>query len=267
MLTEPTQTYQDQLNEQKAKYLLQLWELVEAYPVVMVLVFLAVICVIVIIIIPWIIQYCRKHGIKNGSEVTPSEHLNDEIRRNEVRKKRISILPAPDVDPKFCYWTLHKKLIDLAQNIENAEPCHRTRCCVVCRNAELAENYARMFYHRIENAASLDHYGWVYYREPKDMNLKLCIKSCFFESLRIFNEIELLDKRFIRQVDFFDQANRHTLLVLRKMQNTPEPDEQLLQIATLEGLSIVLFSTEPVPGYHIIEILQEGGENECASGN
>ena len=122
MLTESTQTYQDQLNEQQAKDLLWLWELVKTYPVIAGLAVIAVVCVVVCVvlkfIIPWIVQYCQKHGIKSGSEVAPSEHLNEEIRRNEVRKKRISILPAPAVDPKFCDWTLHESLIELAQKIE-----------------------------------------------------------------------------------------------------------------------------------------------------
>lgn len=270
MPTESMQIYQDKLNEEQAKGVLWLWERAKAHPVISLLVAVAVICVVLCvvlrIIIPWIIQYCQQHGIKKDS-IPPSEHLKKKIRRSEVQNKRISILPAPAVDPRFCDLTLHDNLIDLAQKIENAESCHRTRCCVVCQNAELAENYARMFYHRMENAASLNHYGWVYYKEPKDMNLELCIESCFFESLRIFNEIELPEKRFIRQVDFLDQPNMHTLLVLRKMQNASKPDDKLLQIAALKGLSIVLFSTEEVPGYHTIEIPQEGGRNECASGN
>lgn len=267
MPTESMQIYQDKLNEEQAKGVLWLWERAKAHPVVSLLVAGAAIWVVGRFIIPRIIQYCRRHGIKSVLGIALSEPSKEEIRRSEVQEKRISILPAPAVDPRFCDLTLHDNLIDLAQKIENAEPCYRTRCCVVCRNAELAENYARMFYQRMENAASLDHYGWVYYKEPKDMNLKLCIKNCFFESLKIGIEEKLLEDRFIKQVNFLDKHNRHTLLVLRKMQDTSEPDDKLLQIAALKGLSIVLFSTEPVPGYHTIEIPQEGGRNECASGN
>lgn len=260
MPTESIPSYQEQWNEEQSKGFLWLWEQVKAHPVIAVVIFGVIVFVILKFIIPGIIRYCQKQGIKNPSEVPASEHLTDSVRKDEIKKKRISILPAPAVDPKYCHMTLHERLVELAESIEQADPSHRTRCCVVCRDEKLVENYARMFYQRIENAAVLDKHGWVYYKKPKDDTLELCIEHCFFESLRMYNEILLPEKRFIRQVDFFDQPNVHTLLVISKTSSTNKQDDALLQIASLAGLSIVLFSAKPVPGYHTIEIPQEGGD-------
>lgn len=259
MPTDPTVSYQQQFEEEKAKGFLWLWEIVKANPGLSI-----VLGLILIALLLWagiaIMRYLRKLGVRNFSEIPPSEHLNDAVRRDEIKKKRITILPGPNVEEEYRTIPMPKQLDELACSVEYAPASHRTRCCVVCREDKRVENYARMFYQRIEHADVLDKLGWIYYKKPKDDTLELCIEHCFFDSLRIFNEIPLPKNRFIRQVDYFDQPNVHTMLVIRMSKNPSRQDDALLQIAALAGLSVVLFAVRPVPGYDLIEIPLEGGE-------
>lgn len=259
MPTEPTQLYQQLLEEETAKGILQLLEFIKAHPVYAFVLVLILAVLLGLTVVP-VVRWLRKHGVRNPGELPPSEHLNDAVRRDEIKKKRITILPAPNVDGEYLDVPMPKQLDNLAQSIERAPTNHRTRCCVVCREEKRVENYARMFYRRIEQVAVLDKLGWIYYKKPKDDTLELCIEHCFFDSLRIFNEVPLPQNRFIRQVDYFDQPNVHTLLVIRMSKNPRKQDDALMQIAALAGLSVILFAERPVPGYETIEILLEGGE-------
>lgn len=258
MATEPIQSYQQMLENEKARGLLRLWEVIKANPAPSVVLGL-ILAVLLVWTLVGLVRWLRKQGVKNFSEIPPTEHLNDIVRRDEIKKKRITILPSPNVDAEYLDSTMPKDLDELARSIEQAPTSHRTRCCVVCREEKRVENYARLFYLRMEQAAILDKLGWVYYKKPKDDTLDLCIEHCFFDSLRIFNEVQLPEKRFIRQVDYFDQANVHTLLVIRMSKNPSRQDDALMQIAALAGLSVVLFAEKPVPGYETIEIPLEGG--------
>lgn len=259
MPTEPTQLYQQQLEEEKARGILWLVEWIKANPWLFLGLALALV-VLLILVVPPLVRWLRKRGITKPGELPPSEHLDDTVRRDEIKKKRITILPGPNVDTEYLEASLPRQLEDLACSIERAPTSHRTRRCVVCREEKRVENYARMFYRRMESAAVLDKLGWIYYKKPKDDTLELCIEHCFFDSLRIFNEIPLPEKRFIRQVDYFDQSNVHTLLVIRMSKMPSRQDDALMQIAALDGLSVVLFATKPIPGYETIEIPTEGGE-------
>ena len=259
MPTEPTQLYQQQLEEEKARGILWLLEWIKANPWLFLGLALTLV-VLLLLVVPTLVRWLRKRGITKPGELPPSEHLDDTVRRDEIKKKRITILPGPNVDAEYLDASLPRQLEDLAYTIERAPGSHRTRCCVVCREEKRVENYARMFYRRMESAAVLDKLGWIYYKKPKDDTLELCIEHCFFDSLRIFNEIPLPEKRFIRQVDYFDQANVHTLLVIRMSKNPGRQDDALMQIAALAGLSVILFSEKPVSGYTTIEIPLEGGK-------
>lgn len=259
MPTEPTQSYQQMLENEKARGLLWLLEWIKAN-LGLFLVSVLLLAVLLLLVVPPIVRWLRKRGITKPGELPPSEHLDDTVRRDEIKKKRITILPGPNVDAEYLDASLPRQLEDLACSIERAPGSHRTRCCVVCREEKRVENYARMFYRRMESAAVLDKLGWIYYKKPKDDTLELRIEHCFFYSLRIFNEIPLPEKRFIRQVDYFDQANVHTLLVIRMSKNPGRQDDALMQIAALAGLSVILFSEKPVSGYTTIEIPLEGGK-------
>lgn len=259
MPTEQAQSYQQKVEEEMFGGILRLLESIKAHPVRSVALGLLLVVVIgwgIVLFVRWL----RKRGFKNLTELPPSEHLNDAVRRDEIKKKRITILPSPNVDGEYLSEPMPKELDDLVRSIEHAATSNRTRCCVVCREEKRVENYARMFYRRMEQVAILDKLGWIYYKKPKDETLELCIEHCFFDSLRIFNEVPLPKNRFIRQVDYFDQPNVHTLLVIRMSKNPSRQDDALMQIAALAGLSVILFSEKPIPGYETIEISLEGGK-------
>ena len=259
MATEPTQSYQQMLEDEKARGILWLLEWIKANPWL----FLGVavtLAVLLLLVVPPLVRWLRKRGVTKVGELPPPEHLDDTVRRDEIKEGRISTLPGPNVDPEYLEASLPGQLDDLARSIEHASASHRTRCCVVCREEKRVENYARMFYNRMKYANTLDNYGWIYYKKPRDSTLELCIEHCFFESLRIFNEIQVPEKRFIRQVDYFSDPRFHTLLVIRMTKVPGQQDDALMQIAALDGLSVVLFSTKPIPGYETIEIPLKGGK-------
>lgn len=259
MPTEPTQLYQQQLEEEKARGILWLLDWIKANPWRFAGLLLGLV-ILLILVVPPLVRWLRKRGVTKAGELPPSEHLDDTVRRDEIKEGRITILPGPNVDVQYLDAPMPTELEELVHSIEHAPTSHRARSCVVCREEKRVENYARMFYNRMKYASILDNYGWIYYKKPRDSTLELCIEHCFFESLRIFNEVQLPEKRFIRQVDYFSDPRFHTLLVIRMTKVPGQQDNALMQIAALDGLSVVLFSTKPIPGYETIEIPLKGGE-------
>ena len=178
-------------------------------------------------------------------------------KRQKRIERRISTCGAPALTDAQRKVKMHKRLVKLAESVEAALPGDRFRACVVCADEIRLESYALQFYARIEQAATVDHYGWVYYDPPTDSSLELNIQNCLFEDLKICTDKDLPSDRFRAFVKVFDDPKKHTLLVIRMCENTE--DRRLAQIANLQGLSVVLFATAPVDGYDVLEIPVKGG--------
>ena len=179
------------------------------------------------------------------------------VKRQKRLERRISTCGAPALTDAQRKFKIPQKLVDLAKSIEAAPPGDRFRACVVCADKIRLESYALQFYARIEQATTVDHYGWVYYDPPTDSSLELNIQNCLFEDLKICTDKDLPSDRFRAFVEIFDDPTKHILLVIRMCQNAE--DRRLAQIANLQGLSVVLFSTDSVDGYDSIEIPVKGG--------
>ena len=155
-------------------------------------------------VVPMILAFLRRLGITEVFGVAFSEKKPNDNKRIE---SRISTCPTPRLTEEQRQIRMPKKVLELAENMENARSDERFRYCVVCSNKELLQCYAVQFYERVEQAFVIDHYGWVYYETPEDKSLN--IQNCLHDALKICVNEKLPQDRFRAFVDFFDNPNKN----------------------------------------------------------
>ena len=254
MPTEPTSINQDPFGEVREQWICWILEQFEKHPVLASVVSLLLLFLVGKWVVPMILAFLRRLGITEVFGVAFSEKKPNDNKRIE---SRISTCPTPRLTEEQRQIRMPKKVLEQAENMENARSDERFRYCVVCSNKELLQCYAVQFYERVEQAFVIDHYGWVYYETPEDKSLN--IQNCLHDALKICVNEKLPQDRFRAFVDFFDNPNKHSLLVIQMCEHAQ--DRKLAQIANLKGLSLILFSECSVDGYDTIEISVKGGRS------
>ena len=217
------------------------------------------IVLLLVAISPFIWKICvwLKEKITN-----PPPHANYNQKVSESRNQRITTGTAPRVDSKYSDKYLPEDLEQLVDDFENGKGAERFRYCVVYQDEKMLEHYARLFYKKVTACGSLRHFGWIYYKKPDESNQPPGIKYCLFNQLCIYTEGEPYndpDKRYRAVCEFFQKPDSNVLLVISDKHNIDMDDDELKQMTSMEGLSIVMFSKKEMDGFDILQLGKKGG--------
>lgn len=252
MPTEPTTSYQEQLDNMMAMEKLEIWAWIKEHIWIAVVLFLLYLLIKYVIVpaLPDLFKEFWKDRKKQKDNAVQNEDW------------LISNLPAPRVDSRYAKKALPEEVDDLARTIESTTDGTRYRYCVVCPDKDLAKHYAALFFGRMDQTATVDKLGWVNYQRPRDKMLELCAKHCMVYDLNLSAEIDSVDNRFRAQCTHFKRPDLHSLLVFWMYEDALPDDAELRQIAALEGLSVVLFATSQVDGFENLVISEKGGKSK-----
>ena len=255
MATEPTVSYQEQLDNAVAMTKLDLWAWAKEH------IWIAVALVLLVLFIKYVIAPALPDLYKKYVDSRKNKQKQKDYVVQD-RDRLISNLPAPGVDSRYAKKTLPREVDNLAKEIESTPDNTRFRYCVVCPEKSLAKHYAVLFFGRMNQASTVDRIGWINYQRPRDKTLELCAKHCMIYDLNLKSEIDSVENRFKAQCTCFKRADLHSMLIFWMQEDALEDDAELRQIATLEGLSVVLFAMSPVEGFENLVIQEKGGESE-----
>lgn len=217
-----------------------------------------IVCILIVLfIIGWKIWVWIKDKITNRP---PHATYNQKV--SESRNQRITTGTAPRVDSKYSNKYLPKDLEQLVGDFKKGKGAERFRYCVVYQDEKMLEHYARLFYEKVTACGSLRHLGWIYYKKPDESNQPPGIKYCLFKQLCIYTEGERYndpDKRYRAVCEFFQKPGSNVLLVISDKHNIDIDDDELKQMTSMEGLSIVMFSKKEMDGFDILQLDKKGG--------
>lgn len=255
MAIETTVPYQEQLDNAVAMAKLDIWAWAKEH------IWIAVVLVLIVLLIKYVIVPALPDLYKKYVDSQEKGKMQKDYAVQDG-DRLISNLPAPGVDSRYAKKMLPRVVDNLAKKIENTPDSTRFRYCVVCPDKSLAKHYAVLFFERMNQSSTVDRIGWINYQRPRDKTLELCAKHCMIYELNLKSEIDSIENRFKAQCTCFKRADRHSMLIFWMQEDALEDDAELRQIAVLEGLSVVLFSTSPVDGFENLEISVKGGKSE-----
>lgn len=199
--------------------------------------------------------------------IIPPEIIWSNKSKSQPRPKRKIdrlITDTPPPAPKDKRATLPLVLLLPDRLLKKGD---RQRIAIQCDNQSQAEEYGRLWFHKLFESDSYgyDRIGWIDYEKKKNQNIHtdLTLAACFYNEFWFLREeFREPDVRYSKQMEYFKQHDKHTILFVNLLEFPEWVDRDLRRYSNLPGLSVILLSDRGIDGYTSYVLSQNGGETQ-----